>query len=155
MTSLGNQFCIQTTKDSVPSSPQCPITKSKCEQLLAFLNSQPVNEHPSSHIASQQAATVTTVGPSTTQPLAMRASSFDYLNNFSGKAFCSSSFLIPNSTIFTAKVENRSAFANTDWIIDTGAIDHMVHSISVSNTYVYLPNGERALVTHVGTAHLT
>ena len=38
----------------------------------------------------------------------------------------------------------------------------MVHSISVfssisslSNTYVYLPNGERALVTHIGTVHLT
>ena len=57
---------------------------------------------------------------------------------------------------------NRSAFANIDWIIDTGATDHMVHSISVfssiacvSNTYVYLPNGERALVTHVGIVHLT
>lgn len=40
-------------------------------------------------------------------------------------------------------------------------IDHIVHSTSVfssitcvSNTYAYLPNGERALVTHVGTVHL-
>ena len=104
---------------------------------------------------------MTTAGPSSSQPLALSASTSDYLNNFSGKAFCSSSFLLPNSTIFTARVVNRSAFTNTDWIIDTGATDHIVHSTSVfcsitcvSNTYAYLPNGERALVTHVGTIHL-
>ncbi|XP_075654728.1 uncharacterized protein LOC142624881 [Castanea sativa] len=114
--------------------------------------------------ASPQVAAVNTVGPSSSQPLALSASSHsvDYLNNFAGKAFCSSSFLLPNSTIFTARVVNRSSFTATDWIIDTGAIDHMVHSIAmfssitcVSNTYVYLPNAERALVTHVETIHLS
>ena len=96
-----------------------------------------MNEHPSSHIVSQQAAGVTTARPSTSQPLALSASSSNYLNNFLGKAFCSSSFLIPNSIIFTTRVVNR---------FDTGATDHMVHSIfvfssiaCVSNTYVYLP----------------
>ena len=162
MPSLGNHFNIQTAEDPVLTFPQCPISKSQCEQLLAFLNSQTVNEHSSSHIVYPQAATVTTVGPSSSQPLALSSSTFNYLNNFSGKAFCSSSFLLPNSTIFTARVVNRSAFTNTNWIIDTGATNHIVHSISmfssftcVSNTYVYLPNGERALVTHVGTVHLT
>ena len=121
-----------------------------------------MNEHPSSHIVSQQAAAMTTAGLSTSQPLALSASSSNYMNNFSSKAFCSSSFLIPNSILFTAKVVNMFAFANIDWIIDIGAIDHMVHSIfvfssiaCVSNTYVYLPNGERDLVTHVGTVQLT
>ena len=146
MPSLGNQFNIQTTEDSIPIFLQCPISKSQCEQLLTFLNSQTVNEHPSSHIVFPQAAIVTTTGPSTSQPLALSASSSDYLNNFSSKAFCSSSFLLPNSTIFIVRAVNRSAFANTNWIIDTRATDHMVHSIflfsfitCVSNTYVYLP----------------
>ena len=105
---------------------------------------------------------MTTAGPSTSQPIALSASTSDYLNNFSGKVFCSSSFLPSNSTIFTTRVVNRLAFTSIDWIIDTGATDHMVHSISMfnsitslSNTYVYLPNGERALVTHIGTIHLT
>ena len=38
----------------------------------------------------------------------------------------------------------------------------MVHSVSclttitsTINTYVYLPNGERALVTHIGTVHIS
>jgi hypothetical protein len=52
------------------------------------------------------------------------------------------------------------------WIIDTGAIDHMINSISLFtsitttlSTKVKLPNGQFALVTHIGTvqisAHLT
>ena len=34
----------QTGEESVFSTPQCPISKSQCEQLLAFLNSQSVGE---------------------------------------------------------------------------------------------------------------
>ena len=34
----------QTSEESVFSTPQCPISKSQCEQLLAFLNSQSVGE---------------------------------------------------------------------------------------------------------------
>ena len=56
---------------------------------------------------------------------------------------------------------DRSAYNKTDWIIDIGATDHMIHSKSifssftcVSNSYVYLPNGEKVLVTHIGTVHL-
>ena len=56
---------------------------------------------------------------------------------------------------------DRLAYNKTDWIIVTGATDHMVHSESifssftcVSNSYVYLPNGEKVLVTYIGTVHL-
>ena len=161
MSGFGNPISIQTSEDPITSSPQCPISKSQCEQLLAFLNSQSVGES-SQHMALQQVATVITAGASISQPLALSASLSNYLNNFSGKSFCSSSFLIPNSTILITEVVNRSAFENTDWIIDTGAIDHMVHYVSifssitcVSNSYVYLPNGEKTLVTHIGTIHLT
>ena len=105
---------------------------------------------------------MTTTGASTSQPLALSASTSSYLNNFSGKAFCSSSITVLNSTIFTAEVVNRLAFDKIDWIIDTGATDHMVHSVldfssitCVSNSFVYLPNGEKVLVTHICTIHFT
>ncbi|XP_068651725.1 uncharacterized protein [Aristolochia californica] len=48
-----------------------------------------------------------------------------------------------------------------EWIIDTGAMDHMVHSISlfdsyqpIHNSFVKLPNGSSAPVTHIGSIHL-
>ena len=60
-------------------------------------------------------------------------------------------------SVFSAKVANKEVFHATNWVIDTGATDHMVHSIAcfttitaTLNTYVNLPNGEVASVTHVG-----
>ena len=34
----------QSVEEFVISTPQCPISKSPCEQLLAFMNSQSVGE---------------------------------------------------------------------------------------------------------------
>ena len=146
------------------STPQCPISKFQCEQLLAFLNSQPVGETTQSS-TSQQSPCLNIRGTSTSQPLALSASTSNYINNFSGKISSFSSFTIPNSiphsTVFSAKTINKSAYIETNWIIDTGATNHMVHSESVfnsftcvSNSYVYLPNGEKVLVTHIGIVHI-
>ena len=33
-------------------------------------------------------------------------------------------------SIFSAKTVGRKVFSETDWVIDTGATDHMVYSIS-------------------------
>ena len=71
---------------------------------------------------------------------------------------------IPNleHSIFSAKSVDRNAFNSSNWVIDTGATDHMVHSIScftivvaTLNTFVNLPNGETALVTPVGTVKIS
>ena len=35
-------------------------------------------------------------------------------------------------SIISAKVVNREVFHATNWVIDTGATDHMVHSMHVS-----------------------
>ena len=94
--------------------------------------------------------------------MALSASTSSYLNNFLGKAFCSSSITVPNSTIFIAEIVNIPTFDKIDWINDTRATDHIVHFVlvfssitSVSNSFVYLPNGEKVLVTHIGKIHLT
>ncbi|KAL4620596.1 hypothetical protein ACB092_06G166600 [Castanea dentata] len=53
-------------------------------------------------------------------------------------------------------------FSSTDWDIDTGATNQMVHSVScftsitsTLNTHVNLPNGEIALVTHIGAVRIS
>ena len=56
---------------------------------------------------------------------------------------------------------NRTTFNGDTWVIDTRAIDHIVHSIrllthfTVVNCMVELPNGETALVTHIGSICLS
>ncbi|XP_075665179.1 uncharacterized protein LOC142634810 [Castanea sativa] len=52
-------------------------------------------------------------------------------------------------SVFSAKVVNRRAFNSNTWVIDTGATDHIVCSVSalssiiaVTNAIVELPNGE-------------
>ena len=56
-------------------------------------------------------------------------------------------------SIFSAKVINRTAFENHVWVIDTGASDHIVYSVSMLTTFnsishcVKLPNNESAIVT--------
>ena len=65
-------------------------------------------------------------------------------------------------SIFSAKLVNRTAFGNSTWVMDTGASDRIICSISFFQTYttvancvVELPNGESAHVTHVGTVKLS
>ena len=65
-------------------------------------------------------------------------------------------------SIFSAKTINREAFSKFDWVLDTWVIDHMIHSISyytsitsTLNTYVNLPNGEVAQVTHIGAVQIS
>ena len=77
-------------------------------------------------------------------------------NAVAGTVSCS-----PHS-IFSTKVVNRKAFGVETWVINTGAIDHIICSMhllnsftTISHTVVGLPNGEATLVTHVGTIKLS
>ena len=74
------------------------------------------------------------------------------------------SYFVPTleHSIFSAKIVDRKVFSETDKVIDIGVTDHMVHSIScftsittTLNTFVNLPNGETALVTHGGTVKIS
>ena len=64
--------------------------------------------------------------------------------------------------VFPAKIVNRKAYNVKTWVIDTGDTDHIVCSMdlltsitTISYTMVQLPNGEAAVVTHVGTIQLS
>ena len=65
-------------------------------------------------------------------------------------------------SVFSANFTTFSLVSSQDWILDTGATDHMVHSISfftsitsIVNLVANLPNGHKAVVTHLGTIQLT
>jgi len=98
--------------------------------------------------------------PSIPQPSPSTSSSPSYPSNFSGNPY----WISPNlsHSIFAAQVVDRHAYKSNTWIIDTRAIDHMVHFVaqlttitSIVHTFVYLPNGEQALVTHVGIVQVS
>ena len=68
---------------------------------------------------------------------------------------------MPKHSIFSIQTVNRTRFSHT-WILDTGVTDHMVHSLckftsitSSVSTYIHLPNGEKALATHIGTVQVS
>lgn len=71
--------------------------------------------------------------------------------------------LEPNLThlVFSAKNVNRKAYGSDIWVLDSGAIDHIVcfkdllTTITVTQTVVELPNGETTRVTHIGTITLS
>lgn len=67
-----------------------------------------------------------------------------------------------NHSVFFAQIVNRKAYNMETWVIDIGATDHIVYSVSlltsitaISHSMVQLPNGESAIVTHVGTIQLS
>ena len=64
-------------------------------------------------------------------------------------------------SVFSAQVVNRRVFNGDTWVIDTGATDHIVHSVhlftnfTAISTNVELPNGETVVVTHLGSISLS
>ena len=65
-------------------------------------------------------------------------------------------------SVFSAQVVNRRAYDSNTWVIDTGAIDHLVCFVhllttvtAITQSMVQLPNGEMASVTHIGTVILS
>ena len=109
---------------------------------------------------AHQAASIMTLNPSITQPSPSTSTSPFFPSNFLGNLYWISHNL--SHSIFVAQVVDRHAYKSNTWIINTGATDHMVHSvaqlttiISIVHTCVYLPNGEQALVTHVGTVQVS
>ena len=65
-------------------------------------------------------------------------------------------------SIFFAQIVNRKAYNMETWVINTGATDHIVCSVSlltsitgISHSMVQLPNGESVVVTHVSTIQLS
>ena len=146
----------------VPSN-QWPISKAQCEQLLAFLKlGAAVGD--AHHAASVSISCIAIRGEGASGSTSDVVGTFAQTNLNFNLALMSStnpnvSFVSTlEHSIFSVKIVVRKIFREIDWVIDIGATDHMVHSIlcfnsitATFNTFVNLPNGEIALVTHVGT----
>jgi hypothetical protein len=138
------------------STSQLSQVQAQCEQLLALLStkalSNPIGNASSSH---HQASVNTT-------------SSHLPSSSMTGIPFCpstcSSSNFTPNlsHSVFSSHTTPHSHIKHDSWILDTGATDHMVCSISCLSTVtstiqatVELPNGNMVPVTHIGTVKLS
>nr|XP_023919946.1 uncharacterized protein LOC112031483 [Quercus suber] len=150
-------------ENSSNASTECPLTKAQCEQLLALFNPG-IDQGQNHHVA--YVSTSVSVSGLTTEACGVPSSSAHNNSNFidTVSGTTSSLFFKPTlqHSIFSAKVVNKECFHTTDWVIDTGATDHMVHSVTcftsittILNTHVNLPNGEIALVTHIGTVRIS
>ena len=125
------------------------LTKSEYQQLLSLLNS---DCHFGTQGPSKGATNTHQVANIITQP------SFDLQGHeISGIWFVPSlEYSVFSSSISTSHIQS------TDWILDNGATDHMIHSLAffTSITYVVqisvrLLNGDMTKVTHIGIGQLS
>ena len=120
---------------------QFPFTPEQCQKLLAMIGGQ---EAP---LTSLGMANNVSLPTQQSTPLV--------------GIFSQPNFGLKHS-VFANKIVNRTAFGYKTWVIDTGASDHIVYSMTllhsityVTNCIVELPNGESAQVTHIGFVHLS
>ena len=63
---------------------------------------------------------------------------------------------------FAVNLANKIAYGNDVWVLNTGATNHIVHSLTLFthitssiSTFVQFPNGEKVVVTCIGTIQVT
>jgi transposase InsO family protein len=132
---------------SESSMPQLPITSEQCQQLLSLLRSKCPDDASSAQITTTD--------------------NQDHLfSEMAGNSLCfQSSTSRDKHSVFSSDSLFQSAIKNSvkyPWIIDTGATDHIVCSISFLTTItaivskqVRLPNGNSAAVTHIGNVKIS
>lgn len=122
------------------------------------LGSQPSSQSTSEFsLGSPQVATAIANSVQPIQPILPNIAGIDSLAHL-----CLASFISLDHSVFSSNLVPPSNLKSTEWIIDSGAADHMVHSISllikitsVAHVFVSLPNEESILVTHVGQVQLS
>lgn len=139
---------VASTDQEDQSTPVLSILQEQCQNLISSLQSQNFMSNP---VSINQA--------SASQP------NSSLISNFSGKIIADlphlSSLHIPYVQHTSCHSTTCSSFSNS-WILNTGATDHMVSSISLLTTItssvhikIHLPNGEHVIATHIGTVTLT
>jgi hypothetical protein len=152
------------------SSPHLPITQAQCQQLLAMLTSQASlssissqaslsSAQPSlpSQVTDMAASASEASSSSTPHQVAAVTSQF-----MSGTFHAYSSSFIPKHSVFSVETTYKPSLFQNEWIVDTGATDHMVYSLSsftsitsAIHSYIHLPNGQKVLATHIGSVQIS
>ena len=160
-TFFGAQFASQQASAQA-SLPQCPISQVQCDQLLKYLKAVTAS---SSGIGTHYAHQVATVMASTPPVQPVLTPTTTSSSNTDSSNVSSNPFWIPPNmahSVFSAHVIDRHVFKSNDWILDTGATDLMVHSVSqlttitsIVHSCVFLRHRDQALVTHIGIVQIS
>jgi transposase InsO family protein len=154
------------------SSPHLPITQAQCQQLLAMLTSQASLSSASSQVPLNSAQSCL---PSQSTDMAASASASEASSSsnphqvaavtsqfMSGIFHAYSSPFIPKHSVFSVDTTYKPSLFQNEWIVDTGATDHMVYSLSsftsitsAIHSYIHLPNGQKVLATHIGSVQIS
>ena len=125
------------------------LTKAEYQQLIGLLNSQ-------CHFGTQAPPKTAVKTPQVANIIAQSSIGLQGHELSSIWSFPSLEYSVFSSTI------DISYLNPTDWILNSGATDHMVHSISFFRTItssvqisIRLPNGDMAKVTHIGTVQVS
>jgi len=147
---IGNQPVSQPqftstvgTQPQFGSTTHSPFTPEQYQKILAMIGGQ--------EVASTPIGMANNVSFPLQQPTPL-----------TGNHFMPRSVFDLKHSIFAAKIVNKTAFGHKTWVIDTGASDHIVCSVtlmhsftSISQCFVELRNGESTQVTHVSSAHVS
>ena len=137
-----------------------PFTQEQCQQFLTMLGTQ----MQAAHLTSGGKETQFNMGNKEThmannmiKPNPIMPSSSSATDALTMAGMFNSTCPDLRHSVFFAQITHRTAFGGNIWVIDTGATNHIVYSIhlltdfTVVNCVVALPNGETALVTHIGS----
>jgi hypothetical protein len=154
---VANQVSGSFTHGAADTGQNMSSLAAQCQQLITLLNTQ-VQGTPSVGNSVPKSTHQAATSVSVKQPSSHASSSM------AGIPLSLSSFLSPNldHSVFSSKLTEKPHISCTEWVIDTGATDHMVTSTTfftiktiVHDISVNLPNGQSVVVTHIGTIHLT
>ena len=137
------------------------IQGNQCNGVHEFTSNMPIHQTPS-FTQDQFQQLLTLIGScSTSQPTTGQAPHVANAVTYTSNVVVGNLSNFQHS-VFSAKTVNRRAYNFNTWVIGTGASDHIVCSIKlltsyteISHSMVELPNGEAAVVTHIGTIHLS
>lgn len=128
-----SDFAIDNTTFTT-DTPPFTFTQAQYQQLLSLM--QPRNTPDTQPQSFPQSSALQVTSQTSLEPIP----------NMTGTTFCLSS----------------TSHSQINWIIDTGATDHMVHSqsslshvVSTISSTVKLPNGHSAAVTHIGHVQIS
>uniref|UniRef100_A0A2N9FQ69 Integrase catalytic domain-containing protein n=1 Tax=Fagus sylvatica TaxID=28930 RepID=A0A2N9FQ69_FAGSY len=145
-----NAVVNSDSTDNAQSIPTLAAMSAQCHQLLSMLTAQAQQVNSASDTHNHQAATSFSV----IQPH----------SNMAGIPTCLSTFSKPNldHSVFSDHFTVKPNLSSAQWVIDTGATDHMVITTKfyttmtrVDNINVNLPTGQSVMVTHIGSIQIT
>uniref|UniRef100_A0A2N9HVD4 Integrase catalytic domain-containing protein n=1 Tax=Fagus sylvatica TaxID=28930 RepID=A0A2N9HVD4_FAGSY len=117
---VANQVSGSFTHGAADTGQNMSSLAAQCQQLITLLNTQ-VQGTPSVGNSVPKSAHQAATSVSVKQPSSHASSSM------AGIPLCLSSFLSPNldHSVFSSKLTEKPHISCTEWVIDTGATDHM------------------------------